>query len=204
VVTDLELRRLGIAAGNPAARKLLALTLGDSCSVEAVEWQLVAVTREIGPADAAAVATERLQDGSWREAWAAERRRRATEEVGGMPRDRLEGLAACRVLADRRSVDEVAAELCLDRDEVRRLVVRHGIARGMSDELVAQALGVAPPRRMTIPRRPQPAAPATPAAAARQEAPARPTRAQLLELYHGAGRRPPAHVVETLTQPAKP
>jgi hypothetical protein len=201
VVTDRDLRRMGICSRNPAARRLLALTLGD-CGVDAVEWLLVRATRDVGPANAAAVATQQLQDGTWREAWAAERRRRAAEEVGEMPRERLEGLVACRVLADRRTVDEVAAEFHLERDEVRRLVIRHGVRRGMTDDLIGQALGLVPARRVELPRRPAASAPAS-SAPAPAAAPA-PTRAQIGQLYLQAGRRPPAHVLEILTATRKP
>ncbi len=200
MVTERDLRRLGIGARSPAARRMLALLLVDASS-EAVEWIATAAAREAGLEDAGKLATTWLQDGSWRERWAAEQRRRATAAIEAIPRERLEGLVPCRIFGDRRSVADVAAEFGIERDEVRRIVVRYAVARGMRDEAVAEALGLRTVRR-ELPRRPAAPAEADQAVAAAPNRPAdpqRPTRAQLLELYAKAGRRPPAHVVETLT-----
>jgi hypothetical protein len=205
MVTERDLRRLGIGARNPAARRMLALLLTD-VGVDAVEWVAAQAAREVGIDAAGQLATTWLQSGDWRERWAAEQRRRVAADVEAIPRDRLEGMVPLRVLGDRRTVDEVAAEFGIDRDEVRTLVVRYGVRRGLRDDLVAEALGLRTARR-ELPRRPAAPVAADVAADApsptRPADPQRPSRAQLLELYVAAGRRPPAHVVEALTPPTR-
>lgn len=204
MVTDLELRRAGIGAGKPAVRKLLALTLGE-CSAAAVEWLVAQAAREAGVDGAAALATRRLQDGSWRELWAGEQSRRTAAAADAMPRERLEAMAAIRVIADRRTIDEVAAELALDRDRVRELVLRGAVARGMTDEQVGELFGVPTSSRdrraeaFRAARRRDAAATDTAPAAATATAP-RPTLEAIAGLYRKVGRRAPAHVLETLTK----
>ncbi|MBL8752251.1 MAG: hypothetical protein JNK15_03035 [Planctomycetes bacterium] len=203
MVSERDLRRLGIGARNPAARRMLALLLHD-VDHDAVEWIVTQAARQDGVELAPSTATTWLQDGSWRDLWTAELRRRAAASTEAMPRDRLEGLVACRVIADRCSLDQVAAEFQLARDEVRRLVVRGAVARGLTDQQVDELFGVAAPssRRSAeafAEARTRYAA-ATAAKPATAAPAARPTRDDLARIYAQAGRKAPAHVVEILTR----
>lgn len=191
-----QLRRHGVAAGQPALRRNLALALRADLAEAQLAFLAAAAATSEGAQRAGAVLTTWLASGAWRERWAAEQLRRHAAELQAMPVERARGLAACRVLSDRVPVDQAAAELGLTSAQVLEAVVHKAVVRGISEVVVQQLLGLAPaPEPRAIPR-PQPAPERTPPAAPAS----RPTPDQVRQLWAKHGRRAPSHAIEALTK----
>ena len=186
MVTDRDLRKLGLCERQPARRKMLALLL-EECSLEAAQFVLDRSINDVGAEGGHELATMRLVDGSWRDMWEVETRRRAVVEVEAMEPDRLQAVVAARVIGDRRSIAAVAFELGLTLDRVRAQVMAEVAARGLDEQRVAQIVDV----RLAASRKPKRPAPATAVVDKR-------TSSQIVDYYARAGRRAPAQVFEAL------
>lgn len=192
------LRRFGLLAKQPARRRILVLLLGADLT-EALVSFLVAHEARSGTVEAAPDRVAALlESGAWRPLWELERGRRRAAEASSIPPERTAGLAACRVLADRKPVDQVAAELGIARSAVVAACVDYAQLRGIDEATLQQLLGLAPaPASRPIPRpttRPQTIEPAKV-----QPAP-RPTAEDLRAFWAANGRRAPAHAIEALTR----
>lgn len=193
MVTRAELRRHGVAARQPQRRKVLELILPPECTEETLRVLLAVAGREVAPAAACELLTAWLEDGSWRERWEVHRRAREAAVAASMPADELEGRVGARVLADRRSVDEVADEFGLDRTDVVAVATREAARRGMPDAELQARLGLATPARSGRRRSGARAAMGATAVGPRV------SREQLEAFYAGSGRTIPYRVRQALT-----
>lgn len=184
MVTDRDLRRVGLYARQPARRRQQALCLQDM-PLEALNWLATQATGD----DAAATIESWLEDGSWRDRWSREVTRQQAHAVEVMDPERLDDMVAARVFGDRRSVDQVAIEFGLSRQQVERIVMRGGISRGLDDDAIQQV--IQPRRGRTTSRLGRSAA-----SDAVEQQP-RP-RQEIEQWFAREGRRPPSHVVEVL------
>lgn len=137
------MRRLGVGKGRPEVRRMLSLRLQSEIDARGIE-RLAEEAALRAPADqASALLEDWLRTGDWRAV------RDACREADGapviaeqMPLDRLQGLAAVAVLADRRRPADVAADLGQSLEFVHEAVQRSARQRGIPKDRVDVILGL--------------------------------------------------------------
>lgn len=187
MISESDLRQLGLCRRQAQRRLALAQLLGKDCTREILDGLLAEAKRQVPEPEAPSLLTTWLEDGSWRERWNSRAVTLRAAEAKSYPQHELEHRIVCEVISDRRTIERVAGDYGMQRDEVLEIVVRAAGERGIGEERLQEILGIAPPRR-------RPFAKQLPAMTA--PAPAWPSAEQLQELYRKAGRKAPTHVLD--------